>query len=88
MLKATMTKTQDAQVSGPYKPTAVDEAKAKADFRIIDAMGGSYTLRAGKHVDFDLSGRGIKSYTTPGTYEVSSKALDKICATYNVVTDF
>lgn len=33
-MKATITKTKDAQPMGPYQATAVDTAKAEADFRI------------------------------------------------------
>jgi len=35
-MNATFTKTRDAQPMGQYKPTAVDAAKATAEFRIVD----------------------------------------------------
>lgn len=34
-MKATCTKTQSAQTMGEYKPTAIDAAKAAADFRLL-----------------------------------------------------
>lgn len=34
-MQATITKTQDAQPMGVYQPTAVDAAKASADFLLV-----------------------------------------------------
>lgn len=36
-MQATMTKMQDAQSVGLYKPTSIDERKAAADFLLIQA---------------------------------------------------
>lgn len=40
-MTVTFTKTQNAQPMGQYKPTAVDAAKACADFRILQ-VGPNY----------------------------------------------
>lgn len=43
-MKTTISKIADAQPCGRYAPTAIDAAKAAADFRIID-MSGNPTIR-------------------------------------------
>lgn len=35
-MQATFTKTKSAQQMGEYQPTAIDDAKAAADFRLLD----------------------------------------------------
>jgi len=67
--------------------TMIDTRKAAADFRITSANGGSFTLHSNAGAP-PIKGRGIKPYTTPGVYEVTSKALDKLQATHNIQPDF
>lgn len=43
MYTATMTKTQDAQPAGEYKPTAQDAEKEAADFRLLQCA--PYVIR-------------------------------------------
>jgi hypothetical protein len=42
-MQVTFIKTQDAQPMGEYKPTAVDDAKKNADFRLV-AVGTKNTI--------------------------------------------
>jgi hypothetical protein len=42
MIEVTVTKTKEAQPMGEYKPTAIDVAKAAADFRIVQV--GPYVI--------------------------------------------
>ena len=43
-MQATFTKTQTALPMGQYKPTAIDAAKAAADFRITDVSCGNFIV--------------------------------------------
>ena len=67
--------------------TTIEARKSDADFRITYANGGSFTLTANAHAPV-ISGRGIKSYRTAGTYEVTSAALKKLQASHNIQPDF
>lgn len=82
---ATITKTQNAQPCGEYKPTALDDAKDRADIRILCANGGSFTVSS----RVSLSGRGIKQpYSSPDKYEVTDAALNRLRKTHDVRCDF
>ena len=65
----------------------IEARKAAADFRITYANGGSFTLCANNGAPV-VSGRGIKAYRTAGTYEVTSAALAKLKASYDIQPDF
>lgn len=83
---ATLTKVQDAQPLGTYKPTSIDERKANADIRILSVEDGKFTIES--KIELKL-GRGMKQpYTRKDLYEVTKKALEKLQTQYNVVTDF
>lgn len=84
-MKATIYKTKEAQVRGEYKETLVDSNKSKSDIFIESCNGGSYTIDT-KGVE--LSGRGVKHRYQNGFYEVSENMLNKLRASYNVMTNF
>ena len=67
--------------------TIIDERKSAADFRIVAANGGSFTLRANFGAPA-LAGRGVKPYRTSGTYEVTRAALARIEKSHSVYPDF
>ena len=81
-MKATITKTQNAQPLGFYKPTALDVRKVHADI-LVTACGSKYSI----HSKVPLSGNGIRSFNN-GNYEVSESVLAKLRRVYNVENDF
>lgn len=83
-MKYTFTKTKSAEPVGKYTPTEIDARKAAADIRLTYANGGSFTVQS----KVPLAGRGIRAYSTPGVYEVTEKALDKLRQTYTIAPDF
>ncbi|UIF89412.1 hypothetical protein [Cupriavidus sp. UYPR2.512] len=42
--ETTVRKIKDAQPMGQYKPTAVDEQKRAADFRLVDVCGSKNVI--------------------------------------------
>lgn len=83
---ATMTKVQDAQPLGTYKPTSIDARKEEADIRIM-GVDGTFTL----YSKVPLRGRGIKQPSPerrPDWYEVTHNALARIQTQHTVETDF
>lgn len=42
--EATVRKVRDAQPIGQYRPTAVDERKDAADFRLVDVSGSTNVI--------------------------------------------
>ena len=80
---ATITKTQEAPKAGTYVPTDIDVRKEAADIRIV-SVEGNYTVIS----KVGIKGRGIKPRSTPGTYEVTRNALDKLRSAYSVECDF
>jgi hypothetical protein len=47
-MKATITKTRDAMIGGPYIPTLVDAFKAAADFRLTAVCPNVIVWKNGK----------------------------------------
>ena len=70
---------------GEYVKTSVDEAKEKADILIEACNEGTYTLDT---KGIDISGRGVKCRYQNGCYEVTESYLNKLRASYNVITNF
>lgn len=71
-MEATIRKVKDAEPMGEYTPTAVDAAKASADFRLVD-------VTCAKKVIVWKDGR---------TERVTSRQLAKLQAAHSWVTDF
>ena len=63
----------------------IEARKAAADFRIVYANGGSFTLHTNAHSPA-ISGRGIRK--NGSGYEVTSAALGKLRVSYHVEADF
>lgn len=67
--------------------TAIDARKAAADYRIIYANGGSFTVARNVHAPA-LSGRGVKRDFGNGNYEVTASRLSALRQSHNVEADF
>ncbi len=80
-MNATITKIQDAQPMGEYKPTALDARKEAATVRLIQCS--PYVVRS----KVELSGRGVKRLNT-GLFQLSDAAWSKVGATHTCVCDF
>lgn len=65
-------KMQDAQPMGEYKRTPIDDAKANADFRLIDVSGTKKLIQ----------------WKSGLLEKVSSRQLAKLQAIHTWVTDF
>lgn len=67
--------------------TIIDDRKAAADYRIIYANGGSFTVARNPHGPV-ISGRGVKRDYGTGSYEVTSAKLADMRKTMKVEADF
>jgi hypothetical protein len=75
--------------AGTYKPTLIDEMKAKADMLLKYANGGSYTIQFQNGAsDTILTGQGVKGHYGNGCYEVTENRLRKLQTIYNWQCDF
>lgn len=73
--------------SSKYHPTALDEAKAKADI-LLTAVDSRYEITV-KNPAIILSGRGIKrSEWVNNVYYVTERIYKQLCAKYHVECDF
>ncbi len=73
---------------GEYKPTELDERKAKADFLITSVDGSRFTVEFNKPVEIP-SGRGIdRCNNNPRVYYVTERVLEKLKRQYSYECDF
>lgn len=83
-MKAELIKIKSAMKPGTYQRTSIDDAKDAATILLKACNGGSYTISS----KVELKGRGITPYRTPGVYEVTERALEKLQAAYSWHPDF
>lgn len=70
-----------------YKPTSLDEEKAKADI-LVTAIDSHYEIEI-KNPSIKLSGRGVKRSEWIGNiYYVTERIYKQLCKQYNVMCDF
>lgn len=73
---------------GEYKPTSLDDEKAKADI-LVSAVDSRYYEIEVKNPSIKLSGRGVKRSEWIGNiYYVTERIYKQICKQYNVMCDF
>lgn len=73
---------------GLYKPTEIDDMKAKADFLITAVDGSRFTVEFHKPVEIP-SGRGIdRCKSNPRIYYVTERVLEKLKRQYSYECDF
>ena len=75
-------KIKSASVMGNYKPTVIDKTKAEAQL-LLQSCDPKIV-----HTKIELKGAGIKKSTSPGVYQVSNTAWNKLTTQYNWMTDF
>lgn len=86
-MRATIELIEDALPRGEYKPTTLDEQKAKADI-LITAVDSHYEIVV-KNPSIKLSGRGVKRSEWIGNiYYVTERVYEMLCKRYNVMCDF
>lgn len=86
-MTATIELIQEATPRGEYKPTTLDEQKAKADI-LVTAIDSHYEIVV-KNPSIRLKGRGIKRSTYIGNiFYVTERVYKQLCKEYNVMCDF
>lgn len=86
-MTATIELIQEATPRGEYKPTTLDEQKAKADI-LVTAIDSHYEIVV-KNPSIKLAGRGIKRSTYIGNiFYVTERVYKQLCKEYNVMCDF
>lgn len=86
-MTATIELIQEATPRGEYKPTTLDEQKAKADI-LVTAIDSHYEIVV-KNPSIKLNGRGIKRSTYIGNiFYVTERVYKQLCKEYNVMCDF
>jgi hypothetical protein len=77
--------TTERPVKQAYPGTLIDDQKDTADMLIEACNGNTYTINA---KGIELAGKGVKHHYDNGYYEVTTCALRKLQAQYNVMTNF
>lgn len=86
-MRATIELIEDALPRGEYKPTMLDEQKAKADI-LVTAIDSHYEIVV-KNPSIKLSGRGVKRSEWIGNvYYITGRVYKMLCNQYNVMCDF
>lgn len=86
-MKATIELIEDATPRGEYKPTTLDEQKAKADI-LVTAIDSHYEIVI-KNPGIKLAGRGVKRSTYIGNiFYVTERVYKLLCKQYKVMCDF
>lgn len=79
-MKATIELIQEATPRGNYKPTSLDDKKAKADI-LVTAIDSHYEIVV-KNPSIKLSGRGVKRSKWIGNiFYVTERIYKQLCET-------
>ena len=83
-MNATITMTKDAARRGEYKPTSLDDFKAKADI-LIEAHSDKFEIRVKDGIE--IKGRGVERFSN-GVLAIPESMMRKLEKKYIVVCNF